>query len=80
MFYIYTVIISVNLTSLMNLVNVRTLRSSKSSLRRFSEASSQRRCSVNKGALKNFTKFTGKHPCQSLFFNKIKKLNKVKLY
>ena len=23
-----------------------------------------------KGALRNFTKFTGKHPCQSLFFNK----------
>ena len=24
-----------------------------------------------KGALKNFTKFTGKHLCQSLFFNKV---------
>ena len=23
-----------------------------------------------KGVLRNFTKFTGKHPCQSLFFNK----------
>ena len=24
-----------------------------------------------KGVLRNFTKFTGKHPCQSLFFNKV---------
>ena len=28
------------------------------------------RCSVKKGVLKNFTNFTGKHLCQSLFFNK----------
>ena len=27
--------------------------------------------SVKKGALRNFTKFTGKHLCQSLFFNKV---------
>ena len=33
--------------------------------------SSHRRCSVRKGALRNFPKFTGKHLCQSLFFNKI---------
>ena len=31
--------------------------------------SSHRRCSVKKGVIKNFTKFTGKHLCQSLFFN-----------
>ena len=30
-----------------------------------------RRCSVKKGVLKNFAKFTGKHLCQSLFFNKV---------
>ena len=30
-----------------------------------------RKCSVNKGVLANFTKFTGKHQCQSLFFNKV---------
>ena len=24
-----------------------------------------------KGVLKNFTKFTGKHLCQNLFFNKV---------
>ena len=29
------------------------------------------RCSVRKGVLRNFTKFTGKHLCQSLFFNKV---------
>ena len=28
------------------------------------------RCSVKKGVLKNFAKFTGKHLCESLFFNK----------
>ena len=36
--------------------------------------SSHRRCSVKKGVLKNFAKFTGKHLCQSLFFNKIANL------
>ena len=25
----------------------------------------------NEGALRNFGKFTGKHPCQGLFFNKV---------
>ena len=29
--------------------------------------SSHRRCSVKKGVLRNFAKFTGKHLCQSLF-------------
>ena len=33
--------------------------------------SSHQRCSIEKGVLKNFTKFTGKHLCQSLFFNKV---------
>ena len=28
-------------------------------------------CSVKKGVLRNFAKFTGKHLCQSLFFNKV---------
>ena len=30
-----------------------------------------RTCSVREGALRNFTKFAGKHLCQSLFFNKV---------
>ena len=33
--------------------------------------SSHRRCSVKKGAFGNFAKFTGKHLCQGLFFNKL---------
>ena len=32
---------------------------------------SHQRCSVKKAALKNFIKFTVKHLCQSLFFNKV---------
>ena len=30
-----------------------------------------RRCFIKKGVTKNFAKFTGKHLCQSLFFNKV---------
>ena len=33
-------------------------------------SSSHQRCSIKNGVLRNFTKFTGKHLCQSLFFNK----------
>ena len=33
--------------------------------------SSHLRCSVRKGVLRNFAKFTSKHLCQSLFFNKV---------
>ena len=33
--------------------------------------SSHQRCSIKEGVLRNFTKFTGKHLCQSLFFNKV---------
>ena len=32
---------------------------------------SYRRCSVKKGVLRNFAKFTGKHLWQGLIFNKI---------
>ena len=32
--------------------------------------SSHQRCSVREGVLRNFTKFTGKHLCQSLFLIK----------
>ena len=41
--------------------------------------SSHRRCSVKKGVLRNFAKFTGKHLCQSLFFNKVIDLRLVTL-
>ena len=33
--------------------------------------SSHRRCSLKKGAPRNFGKVTGKHLCQGLFFNKV---------
>ena len=33
--------------------------------------SSHQRCTIEKGVLRNFTKFTGNHLCQSLFFNKV---------
>ena len=33
--------------------------------------SSHQRCSMKEGVLSNFAKFTGKHLCQSLFFNKV---------
>ena len=33
--------------------------------------SSHQRCSVKKGVLRNLAKFTGKHLCQSLFFNEV---------
>ena len=34
------------------------------------ENNALRRCSVKKDVFKNFPKFTGKHLCQSLFFDK----------
>ena len=33
---------------------------------------------MRKAVLRNFTKFTGKHQCQSLFFNKVAGLNFIK--
>ena len=33
--------------------------------------SSHQRCAMKKGVLRNFSKFTGKHLCRSLFFNKV---------
>ena len=36
-------------------------------------------CSVKKSFLRNFTKFTGKHLCQSLFFNKVAGIRPVTL-
>ena len=38
-----------------------------------------RRCSIKKGVLRNFAKFTGKHLCQSLFFNKVAGLRPASL-
>ena len=36
-------------------------------------------CSMKKGVLRNFTKWTGKHLCQSLFFNKVAGLRSATL-
>ena len=33
--------------------------------------SSHQRCSIKKGVLRNFAKFTGKYLCQSLFLRKL---------
>ena len=38
--------------------------------------SSHQGCSIKKGFIRNFTKFTGKHLCQSLIKTLIKTLNK----
>ena len=35
------------------------------------KGSSHRRCSVRKVVLRNFAKFTGKHQCQCLLYNKV---------
>ena len=40
---------------------------------------SHRRCSVTKGDLRDFVKFTGKQLCQSLFFNKVAALRPATL-
>ena len=46
-----------------------TLKSKQQTRESYIECrSSQRRCSVKKGALRNFSKFIGKHLCQSLFW------------
>ena len=42
--------------------------------------SSHRRCFVKKGVLRNFAKLTGKHLCQSLFLNKVKKETLAKVF
>ena len=45
----------------------------------FQNKSSHRRCSVRKGLLRNFAKFTGKQLCQILFFNKVAGLRSATL-
>ena len=37
------------------------------------------RCSVKKNILRNFAKFTGKHLCEGLFFNKVESLRQWRL-
>ena len=42
------------------------------------DRSSHRRCSVRKGVLRNFAKYTGKRLCPGLFFNKDAACNFIK--
>ena len=42
-----------------------------------SPISSHQKCSMKKSVLENFAKFSGKHMCQSLFFNKVAGLRPV---
>ena len=58
----------------------QTLFSTLPQLHLITNRSSQKGCSVKKGVLSNFTKFTGKHLCQSLFFNKVSGLSPVTLF
>ena len=43
----------------------------KSEYRKLIVRNNHRRCSIKKGVLDNFAKCTGKHLCQSPFFNKV---------
>ena len=45
--------------------------SKKSNFWNLKATSSHQWCSVRKSVLRNFVKFTGKHLCQSLFYNKV---------
>ena len=44
-----------------------------------SDRNSHRRCFVKKDVIRNFVKFTGKHLCQGLFFNKVADLKPATL-
>ena len=50
-------------------VDISTDSTIKTGLKPIISLSSQQRCSIIKGVLRNFAKFTGKHLRQSLFFD-----------
>ena len=52
---------------------------SESFVRRGRQRSSRPEVFCRKGVLRNFAKFTGKHMCQSLFFNKVERLRPATL-
>ena len=64
---------------LYNLANIGFLKSFQKSWKTETARSSHRRCSMKKGVLKAFSKFIGKHLCQSLFVNKFAGLS-LQLY
>ena len=43
----------------------------KNLIRKDISRSSHQKCSIKEGVIRNFVKFTGKHMCQSIFFNKV---------
>ena len=43
----------------------------KNLIRKYITRSIHQKCSIKKGVIRNFVKFTGKHMCQSIFFNKV---------
>ena len=53
------------------MVEIKLKRSTFGTIKDFFFRSIHRRCSIKRGVLENLAKFTGKHPCQSLFFNKV---------
>ena len=53
---------------LMNVFNLRLMSRGKAYITRYRDNCSRVIC--RKGVLKDFAKFTGKHLCQTLFFNK----------
>ena len=65
-----TILIRIELLELkvwmLSFLSIRSSRPEMSCYR-----SSHRRCSVKKGALRNFAKFAGKHLRQRVFFNKV---------
>ena len=49
----------------------QNLKEKKTKIAWINHRQNHQRCSIEKGVLKNFAKFTGKHPCQGLFFNQV---------
>ena len=72
-------IVLLTLKTLLNIVQFQLLKLRQISINRKRTRSSHRRCSVRKGVLRNFTKFTGKRLCQCLFFSKVAGLS-LQLY
>ena len=69
-----------NLGNLFSLCEIFTGNKLVKYVKSFYLSSSYRRCSARKGVLRNFAKFTGKHLCQSVFFNKVASLRPESLF
>ena len=65
--YCFFIVLSIFYYLLYSTCLKQPLKQQKTSMGRISH----RRCSVKKGVLGNFAKFTGKHLCQRLVFNKV---------